>query len=53
MNSKPAMSKDSLIPPPQKMTSTLIAALTVRLKEINDEVVKASEAEVVAVFNPL
>ena len=27
--------------------------MTVRLKEIDDEVVKASEAEVVAIFNPL
>ena len=53
MNLKPAMSKDSLIPPLQKMASTLIAALVVRLEEINDKVIKASEAEVVAIFNPL
>ena len=33
------------------MASVLIAAMTVRLKEIDDEVIKASE--VVAFFNPL
>ncbi len=50
---KATKSKESLIPPLQKMASTLIAAMTVRLEEIDDEVVKASEAEVVAIFNPL
>ena len=35
------------------MASALIAAMTVRLEEIDDEVVKAPEAEVVAFFNPL
>ena len=49
----PTKSRDSLIPPPQKMASVLIDTMTVRLKEINDEVVKALEAEVVANFNPL
>jgi hypothetical protein len=29
------------------------ATMTVRLKEINNEIVKASEAEVVRLFNPL
>jgi len=50
---KPPQNKDSLIPPLQKMASALIAAMTVRLEEINDEVVKALEAEVVAFFNLL
>jgi len=50
---KPAMNKDSLIPPLQKIVSTLIATLTIRLEEIDDEVIKASEAEVVAIFDPL
>ena len=45
---KPTQNKDSLIPPLQKMASALIAAMTVRLEEINDEVVKAPEAGVVA-----
>jgi hypothetical protein len=31
----------------------LIAAVAVRLEEIDDEVIKASEAEIVAIFNPL
>jgi hypothetical protein len=35
------------------MASALIDTMTVRLEEINDEVVKATEAEVVAIFNPL
>lgn len=35
------------------MASALITAMTVRLEEIDDEVVKALEAEVVARFNPL
>jgi len=35
------------------MGSVLIGAMAVRLEEINDEIVKASEAEVVAIFNPL
>jgi hypothetical protein len=30
-----------------------ITAMTVRLEEINNEIVKASEAEVVVFFNPL
>jgi len=50
---RPAKSRDSLIPPLQKMASALITAMTVRLEEIDDEVVKALEAEVVARFNPL
>jgi len=35
------------------MAGALVAAMTVRFKEIDDEVVKASEAEVVAIFDPL
>ena len=35
------------------MASALITAMTVRLEEIDDEIVKTSEAEVVAFFNPL
>lgn len=31
----------------------MLIAMTVRLEEINDEIVKASEAEVIAIFNPL
>jgi len=34
-------------------TATVTLTVTVRLKEINDEIVKASEAEVVTLFNPL
>jgi len=47
------MSEGSPIPPSQKMVSAFIAAVTIRLEKINDEVVKASKAEVVALFNPL
>jgi hypothetical protein len=35
------------------MASAMIGTMTVRLEEINDEIVKASEAEVVALFSPL
>jgi hypothetical protein len=43
-------SQNSLIPPLQKTGAT---TMTVRLEEINDEVVKAPETEVIVLFNPL
>jgi len=47
-------SYDLLIPPLQESFNTLLsAAMIARLEEINDKVVKASEAKVVIFLNPL
>ena len=48
------VSKDALVPPPQKQIGIpLLAATTARFEEINDEVIERPEAKVVECVNPL